>query len=115
MKFAIFSVSLPEWTPQEAVRNLAEFGYDGVEWRIADDLPRATPGFWHGNRCTFPLRSFVEDAPRIRALTEAAGLAIPAIASYIQAADLENVKRVLRGAAALGTQLARIQVPRYDG
>ena len=115
MRFAVFTVSLPEWTPEEAVRNLAEFGYDGVEWRITDDPPRATPGFWQGNRCTFPLGSFVEDAPRIRALTEAAGLAIPAIASYAQAGDPENVERVLRGAAALGTPMARIQVPRYDG
>jgi sugar phosphate isomerase/epimerase len=115
MRFAVFTVSLPEWTPEEAVRNLAELGYDGVEWRIADDLPRATPGFWQGNRCTFPLSTFLEDAPRIRALSEAAGLAIPAIASYVQADDAENVERVLRGAAALGTPLARIQVPRYDG
>src|SRR3954470_1110874 len=102
MKFAVFSVSLPEWTPEEAVKNLADLGYDGVEWRIADDPPRATPGFWQGNRCTFPLSSFVEDAPEIRTLTEAAGLAIPAIASYVQAADVENVEWVLRGAAALG-------------
>ena len=115
MKFAIFTVSLPEWTPQEAVRNLVEIGYDGVEWRIADDPPRATPGFWQGNRCTFPLNTFVEDAPRIRELTEAAGLAIPAIASYVQAADHENVERVFRGAATLGVPMARIQVPHYDG
>ena len=115
MKFAVFSVSLPEWTPEEAVKNLAELGYDGVEWRIADDPPRATPGFWQGNRCTFPLSTFVEDAPRIRALSEAAGLAIPAIASYVQAADAENVERVFRGAAVLGSPMARIQVPRYDG
>src|SRR5215213_2889695 len=115
MKFAVFSVSLPEWTPEEAVRNLAEPGYDGVEWRIADDPPRATPGFWQGNRCTFPLSTFVEDAPRIRALSESAGLAIPAIASYVKAADLENVERVFRGVAALGAPKVRIQVPRYDG
>ena len=115
MNIAVFTVSLPEWTPEEAARNLAELGYDGVEWRIADDPPRATPGFWQGNRCTFPLSTFVEDAPRIRALTEAAGLAIPAIASYVQAADVENVERVFRGTAALGTQMVRIQVPRYDG
>src|SRR5215211_2306491 len=115
MKIAIFTVSLPEWTPEEAVRNLAELGYDGIEWRITDDPPQATPGFWQGNRCTFPLSTFVEDAPRIRALTEAAGLAIPAIASYVQAADVENVARVFRGAAALGSGMARIQVPRYDG
>ena len=54
MKFAVFTVSLPDWTPEEAVRNLAELGYDGVEWRIADDPPRATPGFWQGNRSPFP-------------------------------------------------------------
>jgi sugar phosphate isomerase/epimerase len=72
MRFAVFTVSLPEWSPQEAVRSLPEIGYDGVEWRIADDGPHAAPGFWQGNRCTFPLSSFVEDAPRIRALTEAA-------------------------------------------
>src|SRR5215213_3470567 len=115
VKIAIFTVTLPEWTPEEAVRNLAELGYDGVEWRIADDPPRARPGFWQGNRCTFPLSTFVEDAPRIRALTDAAGLEIPAIASYVQAADVDNVQRVLRGTAALGTPIARIQVPRYEG
>jgi predicted dehydrogenase len=115
MKFAVFTVSLPEWTPEEAVRNLAELEYDGVEWRIADDPPRPTPGFWGGNRCTFPLRSFIEDAPRIQALSEGAGLAILAVASYVQAADLENVERVMRGTAALGAPAVRIQVPRYDG
>ena len=115
MKIAVFTVSLPEWTPEEAVRNLAELGYEGVEWRIADDPPRATPGFWQGNRCTFPLSTFVEDAPRIRALTEAAGLTISAIASYVQAPDLENVERVFRGSAVLGAPMARIQVPHYDG
>lgn len=114
MKLAIFTVSLPEWTPEEAVGRLAELGYDGVEWRIADDPPRATPGFWQGNRCTWPLRSFVADAPRIRALTAAAGLATPAIASYVPAADRAHVERVLRGAAALGAPLARIQAPPYD-
>jgi sugar phosphate isomerase/epimerase len=105
---------LPEWTPEEAVKNLAELGYDGVEWRITDDAPRATPGFWQGNRCTFPLSSFVEDAPRIRALTEGAGLAAAAVGSYVKAADPENVDRVLRGTAALGAPAARIQVPHYE-
>lgn len=115
MNLAVFSVSLPDWTPEEAVRNLAELGYDGVEWRITDDAPRATPGFWQGNRCTFPLSSFIEEAPRIRALTEDAGLAIPAVASYVKAGDLEHVDRVLRGTAALGAPMVRIQVPHYDG
>ena len=115
MKLAVFTVSLPKWMPEEAIRNLAEIGYDGIEWRIADDPPHAKPGFWQGNRCTLPLRGLLEDAPRIRALTEAAGLAIPAIGSYVQAADLEHVERVFRGAVALGAPMARIQAPPYDG
>ena len=57
MNLAVFTVSLPEWTPQEAVRNLAALGYDGVEWRVTDDVPLDTPGFWRGNRCTIPLSS----------------------------------------------------------
>ena len=63
MKIAVFSVSLPEWTPEEAVQILSDLGYDGVEWRVTDDSPRPTPGFWQGNRCTLPLKNFVEDAP----------------------------------------------------
>jgi sugar phosphate isomerase/epimerase len=115
MKFAIFTVSLPEWTPDEAVTRLAALGYDGVEWRVVDDPPQATPEFWRGNRCTLPLSSLDEDAPRIRRLTDEAGLDVPAIASYVQSADRANVERVLRGARALGAPAARIQTPRYDG
>ena len=36
--------------------------------------------------------ALIEDAPRIRALTDAADLAIPAIASYVQAADLDGAR-----------------------
>ncbi len=115
MKIAVFSVSLPEWTPAEAVKNLADLGYDGIEWRVTDDSPLPTPGFWQGNRCTFPLKSFVEDAPSIRALTAGAGLAIPAIGSYVQAADRANVDRVLHGTAAVGAAAVRIQIPKYGG
>src|SRR4051812_33917707 len=115
MNLAVFTVSLPEWTPEEAVRNLAALRYDGVEWRITDDTPQATPGFWQGNRCTVPLRSLDEEAPRIRALTERAGLAMPAAASYVQASELAEVERVMRGVAALGAPRVRIQIPHYDG
>ena len=37
MKYAIFTASTPEWTPEEAVTELKAAGYDGVEWRVTDD------------------------------------------------------------------------------
>src|SRR5262245_34528326 len=64
-RFAAFTASLPEWTPEEAVQVLAELGYDGVEWRVVDQIDAPEPSFWFGNRCTLPLSSFVDDAPRI--------------------------------------------------
>jgi len=34
MKYAAFTVMTPEWDLQETARNLAQLGYDGVEWRV---------------------------------------------------------------------------------
>lgn len=116
MKFAVFTVSLPEWTPVEAVRTLADLGYDGVEWRVTDDAaPSGPPGFWSGNRCTWPLSSFVDDAPRIKELTATAGLAIPNIGTYVQCTDAVAVDHAMRGAARAGSPSIRVQVAQYDG
>ncbi len=117
MKYAIFTVSLPEYTPEEAVRVLRDAGYDGVEWRVVDQGASAdgTPGFWASNRCTWPLVSFAEDAPRIRELTESAGLAMPSVGTYATCADLSAVEQAMRGASALGAPCLRVNVPGYDG
>ena len=117
MRFAVFTVCLPEYAPEEAVAALRDVGYDGVEWRVTDQdrSPDGAPGFWAGNRCTWPLASFVEDAPRIRGLTEGAGLAMPAVGTYVGCGDPAAVERAMRGAALLGAPALRVNVPRYDG
>jgi sugar phosphate isomerase/epimerase len=117
MRFAIFAASLPELTPAEAVAELRELGYDGIEWRVIDQAPSrdGRPGFWAGNRCTWPAASFVEDAPRIRALTEGAGLAMPNVGAYATCQDPAGVERAMRGAALLGAPQVRVNVPKYDG
>lgn len=117
MRFAYFTAGMPEFTPDEAVAALRDAGYDGIEWRVTDQAPSADgrPGFWAGNRCTWPLSTFVADAPRIRALTGGAGLAMPNVGTYVTCDDLPAVEQALKGAAALGAPCARINVPRYDG
>jgi len=109
-RFAVFTASLPEWTPEEAVRNLAEIGWDGVEWRVVDQRPSdGEVGFWAGNKCTWPASSFLEDVPRIKEITERAGLSMPAIGAYATCDQVEEVDRLMQGAAALG--VTRIRVP----
>jgi sugar phosphate isomerase/epimerase len=117
MRFAYFTVGMPEYTPEEAVGLLREAGYDGVEWRVTDQssTPDGKPGFWAGNRCTWPLSSFVEDAPRIRALAEAAGLAMPNVGTYVTCDNLDSVELAMRGAVLLGAPQLRVNTPRYTG
>jgi len=116
MKFAVFTVSIPEWTPDVAVDRLKAIGYDGVEWRIQDQSE--TPGaatFWGNNQATLPLSTLVEDAPAWRKLTEDAGLEMPSIGTYVKCDDLASVEQGMLGAKALGVPRLRVTVPSYDG
>jgi sugar phosphate isomerase/epimerase len=116
VRFAVFTVSLPEWTPDEAVRHLAALGYDGVEWRVVDQPPHdGAPYFWAGNRCTLPLRTVMDDAPRIRSLCAEHGLALPNLGTYVSCLDAPSVAHAMEAAVALGAPSVRVQVPRYDG
>src|SRR6266542_5428837 len=117
MRFAVFTVSTPELTPEEAVRTFAEMGYGGVEWRVIDQEPSPSgePGFWSGNRCTLPLSTLVAEAPRIRALSESAGLETINVGGYATCQQLSDVEQVLKGTRLLGAASARVRVPRYDG
>ena len=115
MKFAVFTVSTPTYTPEEAIAKLKEIGYDGIEWRVVDEAPYSgPPGFWKGNRCTLPLSTLVDEAARIRQLTDAAGLGVPAIASYVKCDNPAGADLAMRGAVALGVSQLRIQVPGYS-
>jgi sugar phosphate isomerase/epimerase len=116
MKYAVFTVSTPHFSPEEAVRRIHAEGYDGVEWRVQDDDSTIEPPtFWRGNRATLPLTGFEDDAPAWRTLTEGAGLAIPAIATYIACNDPVAAERAMRGTTLLGAPALRIQLPIYDG
>ena len=49
MKVGVFTVALPDLTPEEAVRELKDAGYDGVEWRVArvpEEARSEEPSFW---------------------------------------------------------------------
>jgi sugar phosphate isomerase/epimerase len=115
IRFSAFTVSLPEWSPEEAVESLAALGYEGIEWRVVDQIDASEPSFWFGNRCTLPLTSFVDDAPRIRKLCDDAGLAIPNVGGYATCHEPEDVATLMQGAARLGAPSIRVRLPEYDG
>jgi sugar phosphate isomerase/epimerase len=111
VKFSVFTASTPDWTPATAVRILAEQGWDGIEWRITDQQDAPEPGFWAGNRATWPLTGLAANLPAIARLTRDAGLEFSAIGGYVPSADRPNVARLLAATAELTAGRVRVTMP----
>lgn len=115
MRFSICTASTPDWTPAEAVAEFADAGYEGVEWRVVDQdpSPDGAPGFWAGNRCTWPFSGLLDGVAEIRRTTEAAGLSMSALGTYVACDRPDDVDVAMRAAVALGVGQVRVTVPRY--
>lgn len=108
-QLAVFTVILPDLTPEEAVPEIAAAGFDGVEWRVTG-VPEArkadAPSFWGNNRCT--LAPTIPEAERARSLADAAGLAIPSLGTYVAAGDLEATEAAMEFALTCGAPQFRV-------
>jgi sugar phosphate isomerase/epimerase len=110
MKFSVFTASTPEWSPEEAAATLAAQGWDGIEWRVTDQATAAEPGFWAGNKATWPLAGLEDSLPDIARITQAAGLEYSGLGGYARCDNHEQVERVLAATAALGARQVRVNV-----
>ena len=55
MKFGVYSVCIPHLTPEQAVVEVKDAGFGGIEWRVAINPSLsgdAKPDFFVNNRCT---------------------------------------------------------------
>ena len=112
MRFALFGGSAPTWSPRELVSNLSSQGWDGVEWRVVDQKDAPEPGFWAGNRATFPFTGIEGLIGEIAEVTDGGGMGFAGIAGYVQIGDHDAVDRLLAATAALGAHQARVQLPK---
>lgn len=114
MKFSVFTAATPDWEPAEAARRIAAIGYDGIEWRITDQDEADPPGFWAGNRATWPLIGLEGAISEIARITREAGLEFSGIGGYALAPDRDDVLRTLRATAELGAGQVRVRIPFND-
>jgi sugar phosphate isomerase/epimerase len=114
VRFSVFTASTPEWSPAEAAQNLASQGWDGVEWRITDQEAAEVPGFWAGNRATWPLTGLEDSLSEVASTTRDAGLAFSGIGGYARCDNHADVERMLGATAALGAERVRVTMPRTD-
>ena len=110
MKFSVFTASTPEWSPAEAAATLAAQGWDGIEWRVTDQADSPEPGFWAGNRATWPMTGLEESLPELARVTQAAGLEYSGLGGYARCDDHEQVERILAATAALRAGQVRVNV-----
>jgi sugar phosphate isomerase/epimerase len=111
MRFSVFTASTPDWEPAEIASVLAAQGWHGIEWRVTDQEDGPEPGFWVGNRATWPLTGLEDCLPDIARITRDAGLAFSGVGGYAPCSDHPNVERLLAATATLGAQRLRITMP----
>lgn len=109
MKLGVFTVMLPDLTPEEAATELRAAGYGGVEWRVTT-APAArrneAPSFWGNNRCT--LEPTPEDAARGARLARDAGLELVGLTTYLQVGELDATENALHLAKLAGAPHIRV-------
>lgn len=111
MKFSVFTASTPEWTPREAAVTLAAQGWDGIEWRVIDQVPAEPPGFWAGNLATWPLTGLADSVDEIARVTREAGLEFSGLGGYAPVFDAEGAEALLAATARLGARQVRVTMP----
>jgi sugar phosphate isomerase/epimerase len=116
MKVGVFTVGLPDLTPEVAVREIKAAGYDGVEWRVTrvpEEVRGQEPSFWGNNLCT--LEPTEKEARRARALCEGAGLEVAGLGTYIGVGDLDAVDEGMNLARVAGAPQIRVGCGSLEG
>lgn len=122
MKLGVFTVVIPEYSPEETVRILKETGYDGVEWRIGREPPQQKPNqytyenrYWTYNRSTLNAIDIDSKAKDIKKICDDAELEICSLATYTRPWDEADIERILKAANSMSCSKIRVLAPEYDG
>ncbi len=122
MKYSLFTVSVPEMTPEQALRKMQEYGYDGVDWRVTDlptdpGIVKEAPSYWKNNYCTVDIATIDEKAQELKALSDRYGIKVNALATYLNCADSEaRIESCMTAAVKMGCNRIRVNsLPYHKG
>lgn len=114
MQYSVTSVILPDLDLAEQCRLLRACGYEGLELRVRRVPPErmAEPySMWGRHKNHLPPDEFARCAQEVRKIVADHGLTIPVIASNAPCNDLDDVKYLAEGAAAVGGAMVRLGTP----
>lgn len=117
MKLSVFSISMPEYNVATAAAKIKGWGYEGVEWRVAEiteAVERRPISYWGKNKATVDFKDFLKNARETRNLCDDLGLPICAVSFDYIYPDLEKARLAVEGAQVMGAGLLRFETARYD-
>ncbi|MDB5328799.1 MAG: Xylose isomerase domain protein barrel [Phycisphaerales bacterium] len=104
MKLSVMTLGCPSWDLETVIRRVAEYGYDGIDFRGVGDQLDVTR-----------LPAFTTDAATTRRLLADHGLSVSGISSSIRVCDpalhaesLDEAKRTIDAALAVGAPNIRV-------
>jgi sugar phosphate isomerase/epimerase len=117
MKYAVFTVCAPDYTPEQLLPELKKHGYHGVEWRVNQpNYDAANPtSYWGNNPCTIDVNTILPRAGDIKALCAGYGIEICALGTYVNCSQYDAVAMLLEAAAKMGCPKIRVNSLPYDG
>ena len=115
MKLGVFTVSLPEYTPEECLEKIHEHGYEGVQWRIIEDNgDKSVPGYWSGNRNSMSLKELQKKTKQLNQLANSLNVSMESLGTYVESQNLDDVKKHFEIAKMLDAKSVRINTGYYN-
>lgn len=118
MKYAAFTLILPEFTFEEQAALCRDLGYDALELRVRDADPqdRDQPfSFWGRHRDPIGPSTITAETPRLLRTAAGAGVSICGLAPSTSVMDPDGFAPMAAAAEALGAPLVRVTAPSWDG
>ncbi len=119
MKFGVFSVSMPEYTPAEAVKLAKEIGYDALEWRVAPAPKEGEPDdyarrYWTHNKCSIKENAILEDTLEARRLSDEEGMEMWGISPAFSLEQTDALYEAIRAAGKANVKMVRFGLIKYE-
>lgn len=126
MKFGVFTVSLPEYTPEESVKLLKDMGYDGVEWRVITINKNDNSGgnndiwlsdrenkayknrYWTDNKSTLDVEKIGQEVDRVMPHCVEADLEVFALSTYLNTNQYDELTEVFKAAQRHDISMVRV-------
>lgn len=116
MKIGFCTLLTPEYALTDVIPHALRWGFDGIEWRIADagEPQLGQVNYALRNRCSIPPQQVAVLLPEIVRRARDAGLESPSVSPYLTCLQERDAEPIMAAMADAGVHLVRVNAPPYD-